>query len=264
VTEKAPQLDNPAAAGPSPRRHLAATRLLDYGHRRIAGLIADRGWAAMSESDRIAAAYAFVRDEIPFGYNASDDLPASRLLADGYGQCNTKATLLMALLRAVGIPCRAHFFTIHKALQLGAVPAIFHWMAPDEIIHSWVEVWHGGRWLELEGFILDRPYLARVQARFAGHHGPFCGYGIATPDLADPPIEWTGGNTYIQRDGIARDLGVFDAPDDFYRTHDGNFRGARRLLYRWIIRHAINRHVRGIRNSAVVSGGQTGQVKEVS
>ena len=89
-----------------------------------------------------------------------------------------------------------------------------------------------------------------MQARFTGHDGPFCGYGVATPDLAHPPVEWTGGNTHIQREGIARNLGVFDAPDDFYRTHDTNLRGARRLLYRWIIRHAINHHVRGIRNSA--------------
>ena len=49
--------------------------------------------------DRIGAAYAFVRDEIAFGYNLADDLPASRVLEDGLGQCNTKGTLFMALLR---------------------------------------------------------------------------------------------------------------------------------------------------------------------
>lgn len=63
----------------------------------------------------------FVRDEVTFGYNASDDLPASRVLADHIGQCNTKGTLLMALLRAVGVACRFHRFTIDKALQKGAI-----------------------------------------------------------------------------------------------------------------------------------------------
>lgn len=60
------------------------------------------------------AIYDFVRNDIAFGYNSSDDIKASAVLADGYGQCNTKGTLLMALLRKAGIPCRLHGFTIHK------------------------------------------------------------------------------------------------------------------------------------------------------
>jgi len=64
-----------------------------------------------------------VRDDIRFGYNASDDLPASRVLADRIGQRNTKSTLLMALLRAVDVLCRFHGFTIDKALQKGASQA---------------------------------------------------------------------------------------------------------------------------------------------
>ncbi|MDP2808518.1 MAG: hypothetical protein Q8O34_00025 [Rhodocyclaceae bacterium] len=33
-----------------------------------------------SEFERIGAIYRFVRDEIAFGYNQRDDLPASRIL----------------------------------------------------------------------------------------------------------------------------------------------------------------------------------------
>lgn len=50
------------------------------------------------------AKYNFVRDEILFGYNADDTILASRVLAEGYGQCNTKGTLFMALLRGADIP----------------------------------------------------------------------------------------------------------------------------------------------------------------
>ena len=39
-----------------------------------------------------------------------------KVLADGYGQCNTKGTLFMALLRACNIPCRVHGFTIDKKI----------------------------------------------------------------------------------------------------------------------------------------------------
>ncbi len=38
-------------------------------------------------------------------------------MKDGYGQCNTKGTLFMALFRSVDIPCRFHGFTIDKKLQ---------------------------------------------------------------------------------------------------------------------------------------------------
>ncbi len=103
-------------------RGLAPTRLLDFGHADIAALLAAQGWRNLGPNERglyerIGAAYDFVRDEIAFGYNLRDDLPASQVLADGIGQCNTKTTLLMALLRTPGVPCRFHGFTIHKALQ---------------------------------------------------------------------------------------------------------------------------------------------------
>ena len=42
-----------------------------------------------------------MRNDILFGYNSSDLLTAEEVLKDGYGQCNTKATLLMALFRGV-------------------------------------------------------------------------------------------------------------------------------------------------------------------
>src|SRR6056297_308291 len=125
-------------------RLLEPTPLLDFQAEPIAGLIEARGWHQLSEQDRIGAAYDFVRNEILFGYNRADDIPASEVLADRYGQCNTKGALLMALLRRLGLPCRLHGFTIHKALQRGVVPEAIYPIAPTEILHSWVEVWKGG------------------------------------------------------------------------------------------------------------------------
>lgn len=146
--------------------------------------------ACLNTYERIGAVYDFVRNEIAFGYNARDDLPASQVLADGIGQCNTKGTLLMALLRGVGVPCRFHGFTIDKTLQKGAITGLAYRLAPRNIVHSWVEVWFGGNWIELEGFILDRAYLSALQSKFAAHKGAFCGYGVATPDLQCPRVEW--------------------------------------------------------------------------
>lgn len=89
------------------------------------------------------------------------------MLADGYGQCNTKSTLLMALLRGSGLACRLHGFTVDKSVQRGVVPEAVYGLAPDEVLHSWVEVWSDGRWVDLEGFILDDPYCVRSRPALA-------------------------------------------------------------------------------------------------
>ena len=229
---------------------LKPTPLLDFNHPGIESLIVARSWRALPERERIGAIYDFVRNEIPFGYNLADDLPASRVLADGIGQCNTKGTLFMALLRASGIACRLHGFTIDKALQKGAVTGLAYLLAPREILHSWVEVRFGERWVELEGFILDAAYLHSLQRRFRNSQS-FCGFGAATPDLQRPQVEWNGGDTYIQKEGIVRDFGTFDTPDAFYAAHGTNLRGFKRWLFENLIRQSMNRNVEQIRQNPV-------------
>lgn len=146
--------------------HLIKTPMLDYNHPSLQSLIMRKGWDHLPQFEVIGAIYSYVRDDIAFGYNADDRLAASEVLADGYGQCNTKGTLLMALLRAVGVPNRFHGFTIYKQLQRGAIPNYLFVFAPERIIHSWVEIYSDGRWINLEGYIIDRPYLNQVQASF--------------------------------------------------------------------------------------------------
>lgn len=226
--------------------HVAGTRLLDFDAPSIAKLLEERGWAELPRYNRIGAVYEFVRNEITFGYNRADDIPASEVLEDGYGQCNTKGTLLMALLCGVGIRNRLHGFTIHKALQRGVVPELIYPLVPSEILHSWVEVDLGDGWINLEGFILDAPFLQTLQQKFRGTDS-FCAYGVGTECLSAPPVAWTGNDTYIQKTGIVRDFGTFDAPDDFYADHRQDFGFVRNLLYRYVIRHWMNARVRAIR-----------------
>ncbi|MGK7296856.1 MAG: transglutaminase-like domain-containing protein [Candidatus Wenzhouxiangella sp. M2_3B_020] len=229
---------------------LESTRLLDFDAGPVRELVDARGWRALGEHDRIGAAYDFVRDEIRFGYNRADAIPASEVLADGYGQCNTKATLLMALLRGLGLPCRLHGFTIHKALQRGVVPEAVYPVAPEEILHSWVEVRIGDEWVNLEGFILDAEYLGALQAAFPNLEN-LCGYGVGTDSLSAPPVRWHGRDTYIQKTGIERDLGRFASPDTFYRNHQQAFGPLRSWLYSRVVRHWMNARTHHIRTGRV-------------
>lgn len=250
--------------------NLKSTPLLDYGHPALTSLIEDRDWKAMAEDARIGAIYDFVRDEIAFGYNTSDDLPASAVLTDGYGQCNTKSTLLMALLRGSGIACRFHGATIHKKLQKGVVEGIFYRLAPENIVHSWVEIEFQGRWVGLEGVILDAAYLDGLRATVASGGGAFLGYGAGTENIDDPPVAWCGTDTAIQATGVNQDFGTFDDPDAFYRRHGANLSGPKALLFRTVIRQRMNRKVGSIRSCALLTpelsrdGSRTGTLEAKS
>ncbi len=228
--------------------YLEKTRMLDYGNKAVQELIQSRGWVSMDTFNKIREIYNFVRDEIKFGYNTDDNIPASKVLADGYGQCNTKGTLFMAILRAVGVPCRMHGFTINKELQFGAMTGIIYRLAPKSIIHSWVEILYEGKWFNLEGFILDQKYLSRLQKKFHNCQGSFCGYGVAVEDFKKPHIEWNGNDTYIQKEGINNDFGVFDNPDRFFLEHSQQLSLIKKVIFRYVGRQLMNRNVEKIRN----------------
>lgn len=229
--------------------YLRETKILDYSHPSIDDLVQSKNWKTLSEYEKIGSIYSFVQNNIAFGYNESDEIPASAVLQDGYGQCNTKVTLFMALLRLVGIPCRFHGFTIDKKLQKGAITGLPYLLAPQNIIHSWVEVYYQKTWINLEGFILDKKYLNSLQCYFPDVSGTFCGYGVATQNFKEPQIDWNGADTYIQKDGINNDFGVFDDPDSFYRDYESNLSGIKAILYKYIVRKLMNSNVSKIRNA---------------
>lgn len=228
--------------------YLKETKILNYSDGSIQHLVSTRNWMGKEIVERAKSIYDYVRDEIKFGYNLSDDISASEVLKDGYGQCNTKATLLMALLRANGISNRIHGFTINKALQKGAISGIWYMLSPKNILHSWVEININSNWYFLEGVILDKEYLTKLQAKNNDCKTTFCGFGAYTDNFENPPIDWNLNNTFIQDKGINQDFGVFDTPDDFYAKHQQKLGAIKKCIFRKIVRHKMNRNVERIRN----------------
>jgi hypothetical protein len=231
------------------KNYLKRTDILDYDKPSIISLIRNKGWDKMTETDKVKNIYYYVKDDVKFGYNTDDCISASEVLRDGYGQCNTKANLFMALLRAVGIPNRMHGFTIHKALQKGAITGIWYKLSPKNILHSWVEVHVNGEWFNLEGLILDKPYLTALQKKFSDCKTTFCGYGAYTDTFQKPQVEWNMNDTYIQEKGINQDFGLFDAPDDFYRQHQQKLSPLKKWMYQNYVRHLMNKNVENIRKT---------------
>lgn len=230
------------------KKYLDETPILDYSNFSIQTLIRAKGWGGMNLKEKIVEIHNYVRDEILFGYNDGDDISASEVLTDGYGQCNTKANLLMSLLRAVDIPCRLHGFTIDKTLQKGAIKGLWYKLAPQNILHTWVEVYFEGKWIPMEGVILDEKYLQKVQTFISKSKGVFCGYGIYTDSIEKPLNQWSLSGSYIQDKGINNDFGIFDSPDSFYKNYQQKLSSIKKFFYRHFIRKSMNRNISLIRN----------------
>jgi hypothetical protein len=66
--------------------------------------------------------------------------------------------------------------------------------------------------------------------------------------MSDPQVDWIGKDTYIQKEGIHDDYGVYNSPDEFYSKYGTNLIGIKKWLYQKFIRHLINRNVMRLRN----------------
>ena len=230
------------------KKFLEATKMLNYQSQKLQKLIKSRKWNELDEYNKIKSVYDFVQNEILLGYNREDTLTAEQVLTERYGQCNTKATLLMALLRGVGIPCRLHGFEVSKEFQRGATTALISFFAPKYIIHTWVEVYYNGQWLALEGVITDKRYVNAIKRKYKHVKGEFKRFAIATKSLSSLSIDWNGEATYIQNAAIVTDLGIWNNPDEFFSKYTQNFCKLQHFMYVHCGRKIMNHNVKRMRN----------------
>ncbi|SEP55246.1 Transglutaminase-like superfamily protein [Lachnospiraceae bacterium NE2001] len=233
-------------------KYLKETQMVNFKTDSIERLVEKRGWKNLDEFERIGAIYDFVRNEIAFGYNRSDLLNAEEVLWDGYGQCNTKSTVLMALLRAVGIPCRLHGSEVSKDFQRGATSGIVSKLAPERVVHTWVEVLYKDKWIALEGVITDEAYVRGVKKKFPNHRGIFKGYAISVPSLETLDLEWKGEDLFVQNTSVVEDYGVFENPDDFFKEHKQKLSKLKELAYIYYGRIVMNKNVASVRRCSGV------------
>lgn len=227
--------------------YLKETAMLNYRSKEIVDLINEYDWNDLDEYGKIGAIYDYVQNNIPLGYNKYDNLTATQVLADGIGQCNTKATLLMALFRAVGIPCRLHGTKVTKVFQRSLMPHIMAKLAPPLIVHTWAEVYYNGEWLSLEGVITDKCYVSGLKKMFPDAQGKFFDYAVAVKDFGKLEIDWNGKNTTIQQQAVVEDLGILDSPDEFFAKYKQEYCGLKKFMYENIGRKLMTTKVAKIR-----------------
>ena len=200
---------------------------------------------------KVLRLFLYVRDEIKFGFTEEGDLvTASSVIRRGIGHCNTKATLLLALCKAAGIPARIHFALIRKEIQHGFFTGIAYWLLPPQISHSWIEVEVDGTWRRIDTFINDRPLFEAAKAELA-LRGWTTGFSVALEngkascdlDLDNPAFQ--------QMAAVTTDHGMWDDPADYYAsTLYCNRPGALRMwLYRRLVR-GVEARVEKLRSSS--------------
>lgn len=231
------------------KKYLEKTKLLNYEDTEIQKLIDVHGWRKLNVFHQIKSVYEFVQNEILFGYNEKDDINAVQVLRDGVGQCNTKAILLMTLLRAMGIPCRVHAFEVDKSLQRGATSSIVTFLAPRRIVHTWAEVYYQQRWVALEGVITDISYFEALKRKFSTVQGRFVGYGVATNDFRNHSIEWLGKDVYVQKEAIIYEYGIYASPDEFFQQYGQHLGKIKNWLFKHYGRYKMTHNVAKIREN---------------
>lgn len=211
--------------------------------------------------DKLRALFYYVRDEIHFGYPQNGDIvAASETIRLGYGQCNTKATLLVALARAAGLSARTHWSSINKKIQRGIFPKWVFERFPDELSHSWVEVEIDGRWRRIDSFINDLDYY-QAGKRALRERGWKTGYSISC-ESGESDAEFNiDEERFVQMDAVTSDHGIYDEPADYYRSPRYlNRPGALTLLIYRLAAHLANNKVKRMRNECL-SGLCAGRVQ---
>ncbi len=129
---------------------LTATPIIDAHHPAVAAFARDRAGPASAPREQAVALYYAVRDGIrydPYTIALSvEGLAASTTLAAGRGWCVTKAVLLAAACRALGIPARLAFADVRNHLSTARMRAlmatdVFHW-------HGCTAIWLEGAWVK--------------------------------------------------------------------------------------------------------------------
>jgi transglutaminase-like putative cysteine protease len=126
---------------------LAPTPFIDADHPQVVAFARAHATGA-NDRERAVALYRAVRDGFrydPYRIELTlDGLRASTVLAQGYGWCVPKATLLAAVCRAAGIPARLGYADVRNHLSTERMREamktdLFAW-------HGYTDLWIDGAW----------------------------------------------------------------------------------------------------------------------
>lgn len=129
---------------------LAATVSIDYRHPAVQAFVQAHDRPAEDLRSRVVALYYAVRDRIrydPYFIElTATGLSASTCVTAGRGWCVSKALLLAACCRSIGVPARPGYADVRNHLSTARMRAI---MQTDEFRwHGYTAILLDGRWVK--------------------------------------------------------------------------------------------------------------------
>lgn len=129
---------------------LQAGRYVESGHAGVRAFAEDITCRIGQTRTKIVALYYAVRDRFrydPYAIDMSDRcFSASGVLETQSGFCISKAALLAATARVVGVPARLGFADVKNHLTSSRLRAM---MGTDEFVyHGYTELWLDSRWVK--------------------------------------------------------------------------------------------------------------------
>jgi hypothetical protein len=171
VPVKQPAEVLPQADAAQPRHWLGSTSLLDLEDPKLRLRVRALTQLCKSERDKALALYRFVK-RMPVSRPFKARLHTARQVLDaGRGDAPDKATLLVAMLRAAGIPARIRCITLDGRILRGVTSAL------REANRPVLEMWLDGGWEQTDTYIYDADTMAAARQRLKDL-GWEWGYGI--------------------------------------------------------------------------------------
>lgn len=229
-----------------------ALPLADHDHPLVVETARKLAEGKDSDLETLESLFLFVRDGISFQFPTSwrewDRVTTSRVIELGYGYCNTKATLMVALCRAGGIAARVHYGSIGIGIMRGIFPAFAFPFLPRTGPHSWTEVDIAGEWRPIDSYINDEALFRAARARLE-ESGRTIGYSLACVNGKCSCEFNFGDKGFVHMGAVVDDHGTWEDPSEFFATDRYvTFNAPQRLLYP-LMATLSNRNIRRIRQS---------------
>ncbi len=209
--------------------------LSDHDHELVISTAAALSEGQETVHQLLESLFLFVRDRIMFRFPTKwaewDRVTASRVIQCGFGYCNTKATLLVALCRASGIPARVHYGLIRAEIMRGIFPSFAFPFLPDCGSHSWTEVEIEGDWKPIDSYINDEELYRAARSRLKDSRSSI-GYSLACVDEKCSCEFNFGEKGFVHMGAVAEDHGPWDDASQYFATDKYvRFNALQRLFY---------------------------------
>ena len=219
---------------------LGGTQLLDLDDPKLRIQAMRITQLASSATQKAVLIHDFVKS-LPFGCVAAfDHVPAAAVLRAGRGDCHTKGTLFVALLRAANVPARLRFVTLSSKFLAGIID-----IPQESITHAVGEVYLSGRWVQTDTYVTDEQFEMRALLKL-NEQGLRVGLGIHV----NADRYWSGHKAshaqYSDKDPSSlplKDLGVAHDPKYFYSDRSNNERQSGwTTRLKWMLVAAVVNH----------------------